>query len=101
MVLNDSTGHKSGSIYIDLAFKRWLKDLLGQSNYLILDPENEGEIRSHAAEGERMRELMKAFTRKKISFKNNVGDIRIGLPSPLDTLEWGPAVRAGEIAIKE
>jgi len=66
-----------------------------------LDPENAGEIRSHAAEGKAMRELMKTFNRRKKNFKNNNADIIIGLPPPLDTLDRGTVVRAGGITITE
>jgi hypothetical protein len=74
---------------------------LGERNYLKLDPENAGEIRSHAAEGRAMRELMKTFNRRKKNFKNKSGEIFIGLPPPLDSLDRGTQVKAGGITIKE
>jgi hypothetical protein len=81
------TGYKCGSIYIDLAFKKWLFNVLGEDIYKeYLDPKYDGEIHSHAAEGDAMRKIMKEFNAKKKRFKNGRRDVTIELPSPLDAL---------------
>jgi len=79
-------GRKCGSIFIDKAFKKWLKEKLGE-HYRELDPDHDGEIKSHAIEGPRMQALMKDFIAAKEAFgSQEQTEIRIHLPQPLDTL---------------
>jgi len=77
-----------------------VKNLLGKTNYALLDPDNDGEIRSHTVEGKAMRELMKTFNRRKKNFSGK-GDAIIGLPYPLDTLTSGTEVKAGALTVKD
>lgn len=93
------TGKKCGSTYIDLAFKKWLLQLLGEDTYRILDPEFDGKISSHAAEGEAMRTVMKEFNERKKKFKKDSRDMRVDLPAPLDTLNIDSRVRSGGVTI--
>jgi hypothetical protein len=96
----DPTGYKCGSIFIDLAFKRWLKDLLGEANYRELDQgQLAHKISSHDAEGGRMRKLMKEFNIHKGKFRKDQRDIQMDLPEPLHNLDMGNRVVGGEITI--
>ena len=58
----------------------------------------DSKISSHHAEGERMRELMKAFEIQKKGFTTNSRDIRIDLPEPFENLTM-EGVAEGEITI--
>ena len=99
-VLTNNQGEKCGSIFIDLAFKEWLRDLLGEDNYQRLDPNADSKnISSHTIEGKQMRELMGKFNLHKIHFKKGDRDKRLDLPHPLDNLNLDNKVRAGEITI--
>ncbi|KAF2658712.1 hypothetical protein K491DRAFT_755999 [Lophiostoma macrostomum CBS 122681] len=95
------TGRKCGSVFINLAFKKWLRMLIGEQNYRELDPElGETKISSHSAEGPAMRELMRDFNARKEIFHSHYGeDIRIDLPAPKDNLTLPGKVNAGQIRI--
>ena len=83
-----------------MAFKRWLKDLLGEENYRELDQgQLAHKISSHDTEGGRMRKLMKEFNIRKRRFKKDQRDIKIDLPEPLHNLNMGSKVVGGEITI--
>jgi hypothetical protein len=94
-------GKKCGSIYIDRAFKRWLKGLIGKDNYEKLDPNNNvGRISSHYVEGQLMRQLMKRFDSSKQDFSRTFHDIKMTLPGPeLKNLHIPGRVNQGEIII--
>ncbi|KAI9773911.1 MAG: hypothetical protein M1840_006137 [Geoglossum simile] len=93
------TGDKCGSIFIDLAFKRWLRDLLGEKDYQKLDQGDLAhKISSHEIEGEEMRVLMHRFTLLKRRFWKGQRDMKMDLPSPLDDLNVDGVV-GGEITI--
>jgi hypothetical protein len=98
--LTHKIGAKCGSIYIDEAFKRWLKKLIGDENYKELDPRNASQkISSHATEGKEMRALMKAFDSCKRKFSRDHRDMKMDLPEPLDDLSIGNQVVGGELTI--
>lgn len=93
-------GDKCGSIFVNLAFKDWLRDLIGDERYKQLDQAPmDSKISSHHAEGERMRELMKNFEIQKKGFTTNSRDIRIDLPEPFENLTLDGVVQGGEITI--
>jgi len=95
-----ATGLKCGSIFIDLAFKEWLKALLGEETYRRLDPKQLAhKLSSHNSEGRPMRQLMKTFNEKKRMFHRTQRDIRMDLPEPLHDLDMGDRVVGGEITI--
>lgn len=95
------TVRKCGSIFINIKFKEWLKDLLGDKNYQRLDPNTElNKITSHTTEGKAMRELMKEFDARKRGFRKDYNqDIHLDLPAPLDNLTIPGKVDGGEITI--
>jgi hypothetical protein len=83
-----------------LAFKNWLRRLVGDEYYKQLDPTFEGnKISSYAVEGEYMRELMKTFDGFKKRFKKDHRDMRMDLPGPLSNLDLDTRVQGGEITI--
>lgn len=97
---NNLIGNKCGSIFINLAFKKWLRDLLGKDIYQILDQAQlVTKIRSHDAEGERMRVLMKRFDVHKRKFAKGHRDIKIDLPEPFEDLDKDNIVVGGQITI--
>jgi hypothetical protein len=93
-------GDKCGSIFINLAFKRWLRELVGESIYQKLDQgQLSHKISSHDAEGERMRILMKSFDALKRKFKRGHRDMKMDLPAPFHNLNLDSRVVGGEITI--
>ncbi|CAI6331925.1 unnamed protein product [Periconia digitata] len=99
--LGEPTGRKCGSVFINMHFKKWLRDHIGEANYKMLDPNmEENKISSHSVEGKAMRELMKEFDDQKQRFDGEMKeDIRIDLPHPLQHLSIAGKVNKGEIAI--
>jgi hypothetical protein len=98
--LNNKTGAKCGSVYIDGAFKGWLQKLIGDENYRELDPRNASQkISSHATEGKQMRKLMGGFDIMKRNFSKAQPDKKIDLPAPLDELNIENKVDDGEITV--
>lgn len=94
------TGAKCGSVYIDGAFKNWLRKLIKDENYRELDPRNASQkISSHAIEGKEMRELMTGFDKIKRAFSKEIPDMKIDLPEPLDSLSTGYQVVDGELTV--
>lgn len=92
---------KCGSVFINIKFKEWLRDLLGDKNYQRLGP-NIGlnKITSHTTEGKAMRELMKEFDTCKRRFRKDYNqDIHLDLSAPFDNLTIPGKVDGGEIAI--
>jgi hypothetical protein len=97
---DDLIGLKCGSIFIDLAFKKWLRNLLGEKYYQMLDQAQLAyKISSHHTEGRPMRELMNDFNILKKKFKKGNRDMRIDLPKPLDNLDMDNIVIGGQITI--
>jgi hypothetical protein len=95
-----SLGSKCGAIFINVAFKQWLKDLIGEDRYQQLDQAKISyKISSHDAEGERMRILMKRFEIKKKRFVKDGRDVRIELPEPFHNLDIPDRVDKGLILI--
>jgi hypothetical protein len=92
-------GDKCGLIYLDLAFKRWLRNQLGEQNYQILNPSYNGKISFHATEGEYMRHLMKRFDNHKRWFTKDSRDMKLILPLPLNNLTLSDKVTLGELTI--
>ena len=98
--IDNLIGYKSGSIFIDMAFKKWLKKLLGETNYQKLDSaELVHKITSHSTESPQMRELMSSFDREKRLFEEGCEDVKIDLPKPLHNLNMNTRVVGGEITI--
>jgi hypothetical protein len=96
------TGRKCGSIFIDRAFKSWLRKLLGEAKYRELDPDAFGEMDgSYKTEGQAVRTLMQGFIRRKERFSGNDGDIRLTLPHPHRNLNLDGRVIDGEIRISK
>jgi len=100
-IADQETGAKCGSVYIDMAFKRWLRRLLGDENYQQLDPTDVSQmVSSHTIQGRYMREIMKKFDGYKKKFRNGYDDnIRLDLPEPLEDLDIEGRVSYGEIKI--
>ncbi|KAH7342511.1 hypothetical protein BKA65DRAFT_504250 [Rhexocercosporidium sp. MPI-PUGE-AT-0058] len=95
-----ATGAKCGSIFINLAFKTWLRNLIGHRLYQELDQAQPVDrISSHDAEGERMRALMKTFNLYKRKFQKGHRDIKIDLPEPFENLDLDNRVVGGQITI--
>ena len=95
----DLIGNKCGSIFIDLAFKKWLRDLLGEKTYQKLDQAQlVHKISSHVTEGRQMRILMSDFNKLKTKFERNHRDMRMDLPEPLHNLNMDN-VEGGQITI--
>jgi hypothetical protein len=93
-------GSKCGSISVDLAFKKWLREVLGERDYQKLDPSQlNSKIGSHSVEGRQMRELMHGFDKQKRKFNRSHRDIKMDLPSPLHNLNKDNMVVDGEITI--
>ncbi|KAN0071918.1 hypothetical protein V8E54_009647 [Elaphomyces granulatus] len=95
-----ATGSKCGSIFVDLAFKKWLRGVLGDKYYQRLDPSQlDSKIGSHHVEGQRMRELMQGFDKHKRKFNRDHRGIKMDLPYPLHNLNKDNKVVGGEITI--
>lgn len=95
----DLIGSKCGSIFIDLAFKTWLKDLLGNKYQELDETELVHKIKSHYREGPQMREVMDNFNTFKLRFHKDHRDMRMDLPAPLDNLNMDNRVEGGQITI--
>jgi len=94
------TMHKCGSIFIDRQFKYWLRGLIGEANYQLLDPNaRHNKIGSHSTEGQAMRTLMKDFETLKKTFSKDTENMHMELPYPLDNLNIPGRVYGGEITI--
>jgi hypothetical protein len=92
-------GIKCGSNYIDLEFRRWLKEMIGEQNYMEIDPNTHlNTMYLHGMEGKAMRDLMKQFTRYKRKFNRKSKDMRLNLPTALSSLTT-LGVLNGEITI--
>ncbi|KIY02396.1 uncharacterized protein Z520_02534 [Fonsecaea multimorphosa CBS 102226] len=94
------TGDKCGAIYIDIAFKEWLRQMLGNKYYEKLDQNHDLQrISSHTCESKAMRQLMKSFDVLKKGFHKNNRDMALDLPPPLHNLTLDNRVDCGEIKI--
>jgi hypothetical protein len=93
-------GSICGSVFVNLAFKKWLRQLLGADIYKELDQTQlASKIHSRDAEGERMRALMKRFDIQKLKFRKGQRDIKIDLPEPFENLDIENKVIGGQITI--
>jgi hypothetical protein len=73
---------------------------LGERHYRALDPRGTAQkISAHTTEGKQMRAVMKAFDGQKRKFSNNVRDVKLDLPEPLDNLNIAGKVSEGELTI--
>ncbi|KAK5082464.1 hypothetical protein LTR05_007611 [Lithohypha guttulata] len=98
-VTEPSSG-KYGSAFIDIAFKRWLRHVLGDDCYAKLDPLNaRTRISTHSVESGPMRKLLEQFIVKKQLFSNSTQNIKIDLPEPLNMMDKEGRVRQGELTI--
>ncbi|KAH8685431.1 hypothetical protein BGZ60DRAFT_522721 [Tricladium varicosporioides] len=98
-----ATGDKCGSVFINLAFKQWLRELIGPENYQKLDESPVVQkITAHDAEGPHMREVMAEFDSWKRKFKKGYRDIKIEFSedSPLANLDIPGKVFGAEFTIK-
>ncbi|KAH7085513.1 hypothetical protein BKA63DRAFT_598156 [Paraphoma chrysanthemicola] len=94
------TGRKCGSIFINRAFLKWLRDILGEQNYRQLDPNLDIDKDAfHASESPAMRYLMQKFDERKQGFDRDSGDIYLDLPDPLDALTIPGVVDQGQMTI--
>jgi hypothetical protein len=95
------TGEKCGSVFIDNAFKDWLRRILGDHHYRQLDPDSVGVMfGSYKSEGQGIRELMKAFIPRKERFRGTDSDVLLTLPEPLNNLTTNDrSVIEGQIRI--
>jgi hypothetical protein len=88
------------SIYIDAAFKSWLKKIIGDENYQHFDPRNANRrIHLRATKGKKMRAIMRAFEHYRRNFSRHHWDIKFDLPKPLDDITVGENVLRGELTI--
>jgi hypothetical protein len=82
-----------------------LKQLIGDKNYHQLDPDADFErVSSHTAEGPRIRYVMSQFIAEKEQFgkdRDDLGNMSIDLPEPLNNLTISGVVKDGEITITE
>lgn len=96
-------GDKCGAIFINLAFKKWLRKLIGKDRYRELDQRDDAhlsdKISSHDSEGEMMRTMMKQFETKKRAFTKDSGDVHIDLPECFHEWHVDDRVEEGEITI--
>jgi len=94
------TGDKCGSIFINMKFKKWLREILTDVHYRELDPNFEiDKLATHASETPAMRSLMKDFDVKKKHFTVASPDYQLELPFPLENLDI-PGVKQGLLTIK-
>jgi hypothetical protein len=86
-----------------MAFKKWLRDLIGEDKYQVLDRTPPTyKIYSHESEGEQMRKLMKTFDYHKKRFRNGLARaIYMDLPEPYQYLNLEQSVIDGQITITE
>jgi len=102
MLVNPLTGlgAKCGSIYIDREFKGWLRDdVLGKDYYGYLDPSGTERTMAVGTEGEKMRQVMKAFVECKRAFTGKEDHMTIELPDPLHNLTIDGHVDQGELIL--
>ncbi|KAH6663361.1 hypothetical protein B0J14DRAFT_609302 [Halenospora varia] len=97
-----ATGDKCGSVFINLAFKQWLRELIGPVHYQELDESPiVQKITAHDTEGPHMREVMADFDAWKRKFKKGHRDIKMEFSegSPLANLDIPGKVFGGEFTI--
>ena len=100
--LANTQGDNCGSTQIDKAFKKWLRQLLGDKLYQRLDENSENErVSSHTSQGKAMRKLMASFDEVKRSFHKEERDMLMDLPEPLHNLNLDTRVNSGEITISK
>jgi hypothetical protein len=92
------TGGRCGSIFIDQAFKQWLRRLLTDEFYLQLDPQADFN-NMYGIECETIREIMKKFDIIKKDFRQDGEDEFLDLPKPLNNLTLPGRVDGGQITI--
>ena len=93
-------GAKCGSTYIDANFKRWLRKLVGERYYRILDPKSTRRVNAHSSEGRLMRKIMSQFDVQKRKFSNSVrNNMHIELPEELYDLTVPHQIEEGELII--
>ena len=94
------SGGKCGSVFIDTAFKNWLRNIIGVENYGKLDRLNaRSRLNAHTLEDGPIRKLVQDFVTKKHTFSSSTQDTCIDLPEPLNALNLGDRVRQGELTI--
>ena len=95
-------GAKCGSVYIDTAFKTWLRKVIGVDEYEKLDPANgRHRLGAHTTESGPMRSLIKDFEAKKKAFTGSSDDVKLSLPEPLQHLTIKNRVDDGELTIRQ
>jgi hypothetical protein len=94
-------GDTCGSIFINLEFKKWLRNILTDEYYQKLDPNLDIEkLATHASETPPMRLLMKEFDLKKRNFGLHDPDCRMELPTPLENHSIPGRVDQGLLTIR-
>lgn len=89
-------------MFINLAFKQWLRELIGPVHYQELDESPiVQKITAHDTEGPHMREVMADFDAWKRKFKKGHRDIKMEFSegSPLANLDIPGKVFGGEFTI--
>ena len=101
LLLTPIPGAKCGAIFINLAFKKWLRSLIGAERYHQLDPTKlSDKITSHDAEGEVMRKLMSDFEAWKKAFKGPESrQMYIDLPESFHDLRVDGRVKECQVTI--
>jgi hypothetical protein len=96
------SGRKCGAVYVDRAFKYWLRTLLGDQKYKELDQDadfNKGT--SFSSESQQMRMLMARFDVLKKRFSSKPRDSRLDLPDPLANFNMPGKVNKGQVVIPQ
>lgn len=88
-------------MYIDTAFKTWLRKEITREEYKKLDPANsQHRLSAHTVESGPMRKLIQDFEAKKKIFSTDSEDVKLSLPAPLNRLNIRNRVVDGELTIK-
>lgn len=90
---------KCGSAYIDVHFKQWLSNVLGERYYKKLDPESRRSGISTISENSQMRYVIKQFDAYKKKFSSKSPLMKIDLPEPLKNINIPGKVNQGELTI--
>jgi len=97
---DEHKGAKCGIATIDLKFKEWLRDVLGDQIYSTIDVSCTKECRyGQQSEAGPMRDIMTQFTRLRNSFNEDTRARRLELPEPLSDLKLDNRVEEGELRI--
>lgn len=99
--VSQPTSGKCGASYIDRRFKTWLREIVGEENWRVLDASNsDNRMGTHYIENGQMRELIKKFNFYKHSFSRAVRQpMKLDLPKSLSHLTIDGYIEDGELVI--